>query len=213
MARHPAVMRRFWDHAQAVMQPDALDAKTKELIYLAVSIANGCHCCAASHTAQAKQKGVTEEQLAEMVEVVALALEGNTCATFHGQAVDAGLKDQRRVWRVGRNPDRSGRASPEPRNVAGHTRAAWGMRSRARITRGAQRSHGGTGLYNALRAIQPTQTCAKRNDLFPVPPCDLRAPRVILLPSSSGRPGGPRPPAIAPAPLRSAPHHPDTCVL
>jgi AhpD family alkylhydroperoxidase len=93
MARHPAVMRRFWEHAQAVMQPGALDAKTKELIYLAVSIANGCHYCTASHTAQAKQKGATEEQLAEMVEVVALALEGNTFATFYGQPVDDALKE------------------------------------------------------------------------------------------------------------------------
>lgn len=93
MARHPAVMRRFWDRAQATMQPGALDAPTKELIYLAVSIANGCHYCAASHTALAKKKGVTEEQLAEMVEIIALALEGNSYATFYGQPVDAGLRD------------------------------------------------------------------------------------------------------------------------
>ena len=64
MARHPAVMRRFWERAQQVMQPGALDAKTKELIYLAVSVANGCHYCTASHTNLAKNKGVTEEQLA-----------------------------------------------------------------------------------------------------------------------------------------------------
>jgi len=93
MARHPAVMRRFWEHAQRVMQPGALDARTKELIYLAVSVANGCHYCTASHTALAKQKGATEEQLAEMVEIVALALEGNTFATFYGQPVDDALKE------------------------------------------------------------------------------------------------------------------------
>jgi AhpD family alkylhydroperoxidase len=92
MARHPAVMRRFWEHAQAVMQPGALDAKTKELIYLAVSVANGCHYCSASHTALAQKKGATEQELAEMVEVVALALEGNSYATFYGQEVDAALK-------------------------------------------------------------------------------------------------------------------------
>ena len=92
MARHPGVMHRFWEHAQRVMQPGALDAQTKELIYLAVSVANGCHYCAASHTHLAKTKGVTEDQLAEMVEVVALALEGNSFATFYGQDVDAALK-------------------------------------------------------------------------------------------------------------------------
>jgi AhpD family alkylhydroperoxidase len=93
MARHPDVMRRFWDRAQAVMKPGALDAKTKELIYLAVSVANGCHYCSASHTALAKKKGATEQELAEMVEIVGLALEGNTYATFYGQDVDPALKE------------------------------------------------------------------------------------------------------------------------
>jgi AhpD family alkylhydroperoxidase len=92
MARHPEVMRRFWNRAQATMQPGALDAVTKELIYLAVSVANGCHYCAASHTGLAKKKGASEAQLAEMVEIVSLALEGNSYATFYGQDVDASLK-------------------------------------------------------------------------------------------------------------------------
>lgn len=92
MARHPAVMRRFWERAKAVMQPGALDAKTKELIYVAVSIANGCHYCTASHTALATRKGGSEAELAEMVEIVSLALEGNSYATFYGQDVDPALK-------------------------------------------------------------------------------------------------------------------------
>jgi AhpD family alkylhydroperoxidase len=91
MARHPEVMRRFWNRAQATMQPGALDAVTKELIYLAVSVANGCHYCAASHTSLAKKKGASEAQLAEMVEIVSLALEGNGYATFYGQEVDPTL--------------------------------------------------------------------------------------------------------------------------
>lgn len=91
MARHPDVMRRFWNRAQATMQPGALDAVTKELIYLAVSVANGCHYCAASHTSLAKKKGASEAQLAEMVEIVSLALEGNSYATFYGQEVDPTL--------------------------------------------------------------------------------------------------------------------------
>ncbi len=92
MARHPAVMQRFWERAQAVMQPGALDAKTKELIYLAVSVANGCHYCSASHSAFAAKKGASEAELAEMVEIVGLALEGNSYATFYGQPVDEALK-------------------------------------------------------------------------------------------------------------------------
>ena len=93
MARHPQVMKRFWQRAQATMAPGALDAPTKELIYLAVSIANGCHYCSASHTAQARKKGISEEQLAEMVEIIGLALEGNAYATFYGQDVDPALKE------------------------------------------------------------------------------------------------------------------------
>ena len=93
MARHPAVMRRFWERAQAVMQPGALDAKTKELIYVAVSIANGCHYCTASHSALAQRKGASEQELAELVEIVGLALEGNSYATFYGQPVDEALKE------------------------------------------------------------------------------------------------------------------------
>lgn len=92
MARHPAVMKRFWERAQQVMQPGALDARTKELIYLAVSVANGCHYCSASHTNLAKGKGVTEDELAEMVEIIGLALQGNSYATFYGQDVDPALK-------------------------------------------------------------------------------------------------------------------------
>jgi AhpD family alkylhydroperoxidase len=92
MARHPGVMKRFWERAQQVMAPGALDARTKELIYLAVSVANGCHYCSASHTHLAKGKGVTEEELAEMVEIVGLALQGNSYATFYGQDVDPALK-------------------------------------------------------------------------------------------------------------------------
>ena len=93
MARHPAVMKRFWQRAQSTMAPGALDAMTKELIYLAVSVANGCHYCSASHTALAKKKGATEEQLAELVEIVGLALEGNSYATFYGQDVDPALRE------------------------------------------------------------------------------------------------------------------------
>lgn len=92
MARHPAVMRAFWDRAQQVMAPGALDPLTKELVYLAVSIANGCHYCTASHTALAQKKGATEEQLAELVQVIGLALEGNSYATFYGQEIDPALR-------------------------------------------------------------------------------------------------------------------------
>ena len=92
MARHPEVMRRFWERAQQTMAPGALDAKTKELIYLAVSVANGCHYCSASHSHFAQTKGASEAELAELLEIVALALQGNAYATFYGQEIEPALR-------------------------------------------------------------------------------------------------------------------------
>ena len=93
LAHDPALLRRTWENVRQVMAPGALDPLTKELIYLAVSVANGCHYCSASHTALAKKKGASEAQLAEMVEIIGLALEGNSYATFYGQDVDPALKE------------------------------------------------------------------------------------------------------------------------
>ena len=61
LARHPDVMERFAAEMKAVMAPGKLDGLTKELIYLAVSIANQCDYCINSHGYMARQKGMTEE--------------------------------------------------------------------------------------------------------------------------------------------------------
>ena len=50
---------------------------TKEYIYLAVSITNNCEYCIHSHIAAARKKGMDDEMLAELVEIVALANAGN----------------------------------------------------------------------------------------------------------------------------------------
>ena len=54
------------------MAPGALDSLTKELVYIAVSVTNNCGYCIASHTAAARAKGMTEEQLAELFAVMVL---------------------------------------------------------------------------------------------------------------------------------------------
>ena len=41
-------------------EPGALDALTKEMIYLAVSASNQCPYCIASHTAAARKAGMTD---------------------------------------------------------------------------------------------------------------------------------------------------------
>jgi AhpD family alkylhydroperoxidase len=91
-AIHPENMKRFWERAKVIMAPGALDHLTKELIYLAVSISQQCEYCTASHTYQARQKGATEAQLAEMFAIVGLAVEGNRMASAYRIPVDEKFK-------------------------------------------------------------------------------------------------------------------------
>jgi AhpD family alkylhydroperoxidase len=64
-----------------MIQPGALDPLTRELIYIAVSTANGCSYCVHSHTAAARAKGLTAEQHAELVAIIGMAAETNALAT------------------------------------------------------------------------------------------------------------------------------------
>jgi len=89
LAADPITLRRTWESVKEVMAPGgALDPLTKELVYVAVSITNGCEYCIASHTASARKKGMSEEQLAELLAVVGMANETNALATGHGVPVD-----------------------------------------------------------------------------------------------------------------------------
>lgn len=81
IANDPALLERTWAELKEVMAPGALDPVVKELIYIAVSTANGCTYCIRSHTASAKQKGATDEMLAELRAVVAAASKTNSLAT------------------------------------------------------------------------------------------------------------------------------------
>ncbi|WP_291298878.1 carboxymuconolactone decarboxylase family protein [Elioraea sp.] len=80
IANHPPTLRRTWDSLRDVMGPGALDPLTKELLYLAVSAANGCEYCTASHTASARSKGMTREMLGEVIAIVGMAAETNRLA-------------------------------------------------------------------------------------------------------------------------------------
>ncbi|TGV63158.1 carboxymuconolactone decarboxylase family protein, partial [Mesorhizobium sp. M2D.F.Ca.ET.160.01.1.1] len=52
LAKDPAALKRVWEQLKAVMVADsAIDPLTKEMIYIAVSTANGCSYCIHSHTA------------------------------------------------------------------------------------------------------------------------------------------------------------------
>ncbi len=81
LANDPALLKATWERLQQVMAPGALDPLVKEMIYIAVSTANGCSYCVHSHTASAKAKGLTEAQHGELLAVIAMASQTNALAT------------------------------------------------------------------------------------------------------------------------------------
>ncbi|MEM7270067.1 MAG: carboxymuconolactone decarboxylase family protein [Pseudomonadota bacterium] len=90
LANDPDHLKAVWERLKGIMGPreDGLDPLTKELVYLAVSIANSCEYCAHSHTAGARAKGMTEAQYAEFLEVVGMASQTNALANAMQLPVD-----------------------------------------------------------------------------------------------------------------------------
>jgi AhpD family alkylhydroperoxidase len=78
LANQPTLLERTWASLkEVIVAPGALDPLVKEMIYVAVSTANGCSYCIHSHTAQAKAKGMTEAMHAELLSVIGMASETN----------------------------------------------------------------------------------------------------------------------------------------
>ena len=73
LANHPELLKRIWREVKQVMAPGAVDPLTKEMVYIAVSVANNCDYCIHSHTASARAKGMTDEQYQELIEVIGMA--------------------------------------------------------------------------------------------------------------------------------------------
>jgi len=82
------VLRRTWGDTKQLMAPGALDAVTKELIYLAVSVTNGCPYCVAAHTVSARKKGMTDAMFREMMAITGLANSNNRLANGYQIEVD-----------------------------------------------------------------------------------------------------------------------------
>jgi len=80
LANHPATLKRTWESLKEVMAPGALDPLMKEMLYIAVSVAQSCDYCVASHTAAARKRGMTEEMLGELMAVIGMASETNRLA-------------------------------------------------------------------------------------------------------------------------------------
>lgn len=92
LARDPATLKRTWDSVKEVMAAGALDPLTKEMIYVAVSVTNGCAYCIASHTAAARKAGMTEPMFGELMAVVGMANETNRLANGYRVPIDDFLK-------------------------------------------------------------------------------------------------------------------------
>lgn len=70
------------------MTPGALDSRTKEMIYVAISATNQCAYCIASHTAAARKAGMTDAMFAEVMAVVGMANETNRLASGYRVEID-----------------------------------------------------------------------------------------------------------------------------
>ena len=88
LARDPAGLRRTWLSIKEIMANGALDALTKEMVYLAVSATNQCGYCIASHTAAARKAGMTDAMFSELMAVVGMANETNRLASGYRVEID-----------------------------------------------------------------------------------------------------------------------------
>src|SRR6185437_4427464 len=93
LAHDPATLKRTWESIKEIMTPGALDALTKEMVYLAVSVTNGCAYCIASHTAAARKAGMTDAMFAELMAVTGMANETNRLANGYRVPVDPAFQD------------------------------------------------------------------------------------------------------------------------
>jgi AhpD family alkylhydroperoxidase len=93
LANHPPTLQRTWQSVKEVMtSPGELDPLVRELIYIAVSVTNGCEYCIASHTAAASAKGMSETMFGELMAIAATANMTNRLANGYRIPVDEKFK-------------------------------------------------------------------------------------------------------------------------
>jgi AhpD family alkylhydroperoxidase len=92
LARDPALLQRTWQSVKEVMAPGALEPLVKEMLYVAVSVTNGCGYCIASHTAAARKAGMTDAMFGELMAVVGMANETNRLANGYRVPIDAAFQ-------------------------------------------------------------------------------------------------------------------------
>ncbi|HEV7981558.1 MAG TPA: carboxymuconolactone decarboxylase family protein [Xanthobacteraceae bacterium] len=89
LAHDPATLERTWTSVKEIMSPGTLSPLVKEMLYVAVSVTNGCGYCIASHAAAARKAGMTEAMFGELMAVVGMANETNRLANGYRVPVDA----------------------------------------------------------------------------------------------------------------------------
>jgi uncharacterized peroxidase-related enzyme len=89
LANDATSLKRTWESLKVIMGGDGpLDPLTRELIYIAISAANGCSYCIHSHTAAAKQKGLTAAQHMHLLAIIGMASETNNMVNAMQVPVD-----------------------------------------------------------------------------------------------------------------------------
>lgn len=84
----PDVMASFSAMAQAAGRSGALDAKTKELIAFAISVAVRCDACVAFHAKAAQKGGASREEIAEAL-AMAIYMGAGPSVMYAAQALEA----------------------------------------------------------------------------------------------------------------------------
>jgi len=92
LAGDPVALKRTWESVKEIMAAGTLDRLTKEMIYVAVSVTNGCPYCIATHIAAARRAGMTDAMFGELMAVVGMANETNRLANGYRVPIDADLK-------------------------------------------------------------------------------------------------------------------------
>jgi AhpD family alkylhydroperoxidase len=89
LANDPALLKRTWETQKEVLAPGSLDSLIKEMIYLAVSVTNGCSYGIACHTALARKAGMTGAMFGELMAVIGMANQTNRFADGFRLPIDA----------------------------------------------------------------------------------------------------------------------------
>jgi AhpD family alkylhydroperoxidase len=131
LAHDPAHLKRTWDSLKAIMAPGALDPLTRALIYVAVSVRNGCAYCIALPMAAAQQVGMSAAMFAEWMAVVGMANTTNRLVNGYQVEIDDRCRPPAPAVGSHGEPSMAAGASGVPRQQR-HVRSPGAKRADAR---------------------------------------------------------------------------------